>query len=121
MEYTLDSVVHAMECLKEKLNIKKIEHQALLSSLEDLSERKQNVYYFGVLSFGNNIENIGVNLLGNRFIDCEVDTQIISLFENISFDKLSSQQIAKGQFRGFILFTEPSSYIYPNFPEIIVN
>ena len=111
MEYTLDSVTHAIDCLKEKLNIKKVEHQSLLSSIEDLTEKKQNVYYFGVLSFGNNIENIGVNLLNNRFIDCEINTQIISLFDNISFDKLDSNEIAKGQFRGFILFTEPSSYV----------
>ena len=111
MEYTLDSVTHAMQCLKEKLKIKKIKHIPMLGSLEEIWSKKDNVYYFGVVTVGHNIENMKLMLLGVNFIEIQTDTQIISLFDHMTFDKLESNTIAQGQFRGFMLLCEPSSYV----------
>ena len=47
MEYTLDSVTHAMECLREKLNIKEIQHIPMLGSLEDLSDKTEVLGVYG--------------------------------------------------------------------------
>jgi hypothetical protein len=113
MNYTLDSVQHAIECLREKLNIQKISKTALVCGLDELTEKNNNTYYFGVLNIGENVTNCQLQLFGMNFIDIPFNNQIICLFDNIdlSLNPSSETSIHKGQFRGFILVTEPSGYI----------
>jgi hypothetical protein len=110
MEYTLDSITHAVECLKEKLNIKEVTTIPLVANLDKLTEIRNNVYYFGVLTTGDNTINIGLNLLGMNYIDVQVNSQIIGLFDSITTELLDGETVTKGQFRGFTIITEPSAY-----------
>lgn len=114
MQYTLDSVTHAIECLKEKTNSKKVEYLPLVATLEEISYRENNHYYFGVITTGNNIDKITLNSFGIDFIEVDGNSQIVALFSWIQFERITGNtDFPQGQFRGFRLITENSTYIEP--------
>lgn len=109
MNYTLDSLVHAESCLREKLNIKEVSSTPIIAQLKELT-KKRNVYYFGVLTIGHNVQNVNLNLLGTNIIRLENNNQIICLFDTLTFTQ-EDKQGTSGQFRGFEIITEDSGFI----------
>jgi hypothetical protein len=115
MDYTLDSKVHVVECLKKKLNIERVTEEPVLLNLDEIKNHEENVFYFGVLTVGSNIETVKLNLFNINFIDIETNSQIIGLFKYIDIIKIENDlKFPKGQFRGFRLNAESTSFIPDN-------
>lgn len=111
MNYTLDSIHHAVETLKENYKTHEITFKPLFTSLNNLKESKNNIYYFGLISFRNSINSetnqpfdtpLTISELNFPIIDIEPNSQIIELFRNISSESLPPPLISfNGHFRGF--------------------
>jgi len=106
MNYTLDSVEHAKQVLinETKLKIKDFT-PVFITDLEELVT-KQNRYYFGVLTLGNNVQTGILKYADNDLISCIANSQIIQLFQSlecIEDTEVESTSIYsfEGCFRGF--------------------
>jgi hypothetical protein len=108
MNYTLDSVEHAKECLKQELNIKKIDVIPIFCPIHKLEYSKENIFYFGVFTLGPNIDILSIESFGMTVLEMESNSQGYFLFKNAGAT-FSSGNIPFGQFRGFQLICENSS------------
>lgn len=116
MNYTLDSVEHAKEVLKETLKIKNVTAIPVVLDLEQLTKKELNNYYFGVITIGSNIEKLNLSLFGLNFIDVEKNSQIIELFDFLTITKVVNDlNYSKGHFRGFRLITDSSTFEAPQY------
>lgn len=112
MEYTLDSVTHAKEALKNLLKCKKIEAYPKVCFLKELENQKDNVYFFGVISIGSNFSYAVPRFHGLDMLKLDTDSQIILLFDELYINnKLDAPNTTKGFFRGFQLITSEHNYI----------
>jgi len=105
MQYTLDSREQVLAGLHELYPSKKIKSKSALltNDLTRLKEENEGVFYFGVLTLGNNIKAT-LNFEGLETIEVQKNSQIIELFSNISLTKDDGTpliEVPKGFFRGF--------------------
>jgi hypothetical protein len=106
MNYTMDSVEHAKEVLKEKTKLPVRSCIPLFSTdIKDLNHFK-NRYFFGILNIGNNVETGSLSFENNLVINVSTNSQIISLFQSLDCIALegtesSSDYEFEGSFRGF--------------------
>lgn len=99
MQFTLDSVAHAKQCLKQNYKDKEITVNEKLCSLEALLENDSNdTFYFGVVTNGTGSEIILQNEHDHDFVTVDKNNQIIVLFHTIK--KIGN---VYGQFRGYEL------------------
>lgn len=98
----MDSVTHVNELLIEKnrgkATLKKVYYT---DDLKQLSEKADNVHYFGVLTLGDNEFNVVLKSESDRDI-CTIskNSQIIEMFSNLEYTLPANSDI-KGHFRGF--------------------
>lgn len=103
MDYTLDSVTHAINCLKEQYDDYRIDKKSVLYSGQDLKklEEREKRYFFGVLTCSQGVK---ANLMFNQndLITVDPGSQIILMFSAASFvDDAGLAIEPKGLFRGF--------------------
>lgn len=121
MQYTLDSVVHAVSTLEKEFKRKVMSYEVGLKNLNQLhkNNHSQNVYYFGVLTFGdkamkgdNIIELDTLELLHSPnlppLISQQSNSQIVELFNSVNptyEDRAVDTHLdyIAGRFRGFQL------------------
>lgn len=106
MEYTLDSKKHVEEVLKHKYKAKKVISD--LHDTEDLNSfsHTDKIYYFGVISIGNNVEYCQVLTNNKKIIRGDKNSQIIEYFTDLKFYDALGVEITEnveGQFRGHSL------------------
>ena len=105
MRFTLDSVAHFEQILKDIYKGYKVETTPILiHNLNDISIAKDNIYYFGVLTFGNNCLSNDIYFDQNKIINVGSDAQIIEGFSNVVITANALPvEIPQGHFRGFII------------------
>jgi hypothetical protein len=102
MNYTLDSVKHAKECLQELKKTTKIIETPIVTSLSDLENNVENIFFFGIVTNGSNNEKINFFLEDKKIITIAKNSQVIVLFSSIDIVKISGNvDEPEGQFRGF--------------------
>ena len=110
MQFTLDSVKHAKAVLKEQYKQREItKTPVLISDLSELFTAKENTYFFGVTTIGDNPNDVKFyNEVTDDILKVRPNSQSILLFKNLkSFDSDNNEVTAiKGQFRGFELRIE---------------
>lgn len=105
MQYTLDSREQVLAGLQEMYPSKKIKTKDTLitADLNRLKEENGGVFYFGVLTLGNNLKAT-LNFEGVETIEVQKNSQIIELFTSINLTKEDGTPLLetpKGFFRGF--------------------
>jgi hypothetical protein len=102
MDYTLDSVTHAMEVI-QTLNKDNaiIKEPFFTTDLTQLVDQNRLIYYFGVITNGSG-ENCLIYFKDAQVIELDQNSQIYLLFSHIN-EGYNNTQLAnlKGQFRGF--------------------
>lgn len=106
MNYTLDSVKHAKECLKQSNKGRDIIDLPIIKNVSEILDNPdKEIFYFGVVTIGENTPTNETDLV--NFYD-ENDTKIISVLPNnqivLLFNRMTSVNAnLSGQFRGFEL------------------
>jgi hypothetical protein len=103
MDYTLDSVQHAISTLKEKFEGYKIFKKSRVFSGEELNQLKaqENKYFFGVLTCSDQ-RTIDLEFEENQILTVDSGSQIIEFFTSANFKDLEGLEATpEGLFRGF--------------------
>lgn len=106
MQYTLDSVHHFVECLKNKHKSSVVTQEPILyigAEVQNLNNKNPNKYYFGILTVSGD-HNANLKYSGNvPYIEVSENSQIIEGFQSVSYQDNTGAEIAEpiGFFRGF--------------------
>ncbi|WP_034039772.1 hypothetical protein [Wocania ichthyoenteri] len=104
MQFTLDSITHVEESLKEANKGKEVNSfPVIINDLNDVS-KLSNRLYFGILTVGSNVTKAVLkDENDNEIITILKNSQIIEFFSEVSFlDDLDAELATpKGHFRGF--------------------
>lgn len=108
MDYTLDSVQHAISTLKEKFPDNKIIKKSRVLSGEKLNGLKaqENKYFFGVLTCSDN-RTINLKFEEDQILTVDSGSQIIEFFTAANFKDLEENEAEpEGLFRGFEIIVQ---------------
>jgi hypothetical protein len=64
------------------------------------------VYYFGILTVGNNVDHAKLYISGTEFIEIQKNSQIVDFFTDVKYFDSSNVELAvtpQGHFRGYRL------------------
>lgn len=109
MNYTLDSVKHAKECLEQQYKGQKVTYIPVVKTLKEIANNEtKGLFYFGIVTCGNQdpaTETHKIEFFDEtetKIIEVLPDNQIIILFKNVVPTNVDEY----GQFRGFELHVE---------------
>ena len=123
MNYTLDSITHAVAAVKATLQEKVISVEPILiTDFSELGKRIQKRYLFGRMTVGNGMTKVTFLLNNEPIIEVDPNSQIDLLFDRVyAFfeDEDLNGKDFMGQFRGFEIIVEGSRQNYD--PELEIT